>query len=110
MLYLSSECYMLLEKYKLKTNLVGINLPKDLIECNYNYLEERVIDRYEKMYEKLKEGINKLETNFRLAQGNALRTLNNIFRNYRRRVGTLANEPLSNYKYSKYEKQEKLLL
>lgn len=67
-------------------------------------------DRYQKMYDKLKEGLNKLHINFMIAQGNSLRTLNNIFRNYRRRVGTLANEPLSSLKYSKYDRQEKLIL
>ena len=67
-------------------------------------------DRYQKMYDKLKEGLNKLHINFMIAQGNSLRTLNNIFRNYRRRVGTLANEPLSSLKYNKYDRQEKLIL
>lgn len=50
MLLTTSECYILLEKYKLKTNLVGINMPKDLIEDNYSFLEERMTDRYQKMY------------------------------------------------------------
>lgn len=96
---------MLLERYKLRTNLVGANLEKDLIEGSYSYLEERITARYERLFERLKEGVEKLEVSFRLAQGNALRTLNNIFRNYRRRVGTLANEPLSSLKYSRYERQ-----
>lgn len=54
------------------------------------------------MYEKLKEGLNKLQTQFALAQGNALRTLNNIIRNYRRRVGTFSNEPLNSFKYNRF--------
>jgi hypothetical protein len=58
----------------------------------------------------MKEAVAKLEVNFRIAQANSLRTLNNIFRNYRRRVGTLTNEPLSSLKYSRYERQEKMLL
>ena len=45
-----------------------------------------------------------------VAKASSLRTLNNIFRNYRRRVGTLSNEPLSNFKYNKFDKNEKLLL
>jgi hypothetical protein len=88
---ISSECYLLLEQYKLRANLVGVNLEKDLIEPSFAYLDERITDRYMRIFEKLKEGIAKLEVNFKLAQGNALRTLNNIFRNYRRRVGTLVN-------------------
>jgi hypothetical protein len=88
---ISSECYLLLEQYKLRANLVGVNLEKDLIEPSFAYLHERITDRYMRIFEKLKEGIAKLEVNFKLAQGNALRTLNNIFRNYRRRVGTLVN-------------------
>ena len=54
------------------------------------------------MYDKLKDGLNKLKAQFALAQGNALRTLNNIIRNYRRRVGTLSNEPLNNLKYNRF--------
>lgn len=41
-----SECYLLLEQYKLRANLVGINMEKELIEPSYTYLEERVTDRY----------------------------------------------------------------
>lgn len=63
-----------------------------------------------RLFEQIKEAVARLEVPFRLAQANALRTLNNIFRNYRRRVGTLANEPLSSLKYAKYDRQERLLL
>lgn len=45
-----------------------------------------------------------------MAKASNLRSLNNILRDYRRRVGTLANEPLSNFKYNKYDKYEKTLL
>ena len=31
-------------------------------------------------------------------------------RNYRRRVGTLTNEPLSNFKYNRFDRSEKMLL
>ena len=110
MISMSSQCYVLLEKYKLRTNLIAINTPKDLIDYNYKYLEERMIDRYDRIYESIKEGIGKLQANFVIAQASTLRTLNNIIRNYRRRVGTLSNEPLSNFKNNRYDKQEKMLL
>ncbi len=54
MISMSSQCYVLLEKYKLRTNLIAINTPKDLIDYNYKYLEERMIDRYDRIYESIK--------------------------------------------------------
>lgn len=48
---------MLLEKYKLKTNLVGINADKDVIDYAYDSYEGRIMDKYDKIYDSLKEGI-----------------------------------------------------
>jgi hypothetical protein len=55
-----SECYLLLEQYKLRTNLVGVNMEKELIEPSYAYLEERITDRYSQLFEKLKETVARL--------------------------------------------------
>ncbi len=55
-----SECYLLLEQYKLRANLVGINMEKELIEPSYTYLEERVTDRYAVLFQKIKEEVSKL--------------------------------------------------
>ena len=50
-----------------------------------------MIDRYEILYEQLIKGLQSLQKNFKIAQATHLRTLNNIMRNYRRRVGLLGN-------------------
>jgi len=55
-----SECYLLLEQYKLRANLVGINMEKELIEPSYTYLEERVTDRYAVLFQKIQEEVSKL--------------------------------------------------
>lgn len=33
------DCYLLLEQYKLRTNLVGANVEKDLLEGTYSFLQ-----------------------------------------------------------------------
>jgi len=57
------------------------------------------------IYDQLEEAIHNLHKNFVIAQANSIRSLNNIIKNYRRRVGTINNEPLSAYKYKKYDKK-----
>lgn len=107
---MAAECFILFEKYRLKTNVIGINVEKDiLLEC-YAELEGRMIDRYDQLYEQMQQGLQSLEKNFKLAKASHLRTLNNIMRNYRRRVGTLGNEPLSSFKYNRFDRSEKMLL
>jgi hypothetical protein len=67
-------------------------------------------ERYTRIYDQLQAGLKNLHKNFIIAQANSLRTVNNIIRNYRRRVGLLSNDPLSNFKYGRYDKNEKMLL
>jgi len=67
-------------------------------------------ERYTYIYDQLQAALKNLNKHFVIAQANSLRTLNNIIRNYRRRVGLFSNEPLSNFKYNKHEKNEKMLL
>jgi len=52
----------------------------------------------------LLQGLKNLHKNFLVAKGNALRAANNVFCNYRKRVGLLSNDPLSSLKYNKYDK------
>ena len=80
-----------------------------VLDCYYE-LEGRMIDRYQFLYEQLQSGLAGLEKNFKIAQATHLRTLNNIMRNYRKRVGTLGNEPLSTFKYNRFDKYERILL
>lgn len=62
------------------------------------------------IYDDIESAIHDLYKNFIIAQANSLRSLNNIIRNYRRKVGTLNNEPLASFKYKKYDKKEQILL
>jgi len=50
-----------------------------------------MLERYDMLFEQLQKAINNLEINFKIAKATHLRSLNNIMRNYRRRVGTVNN-------------------
>ena len=63
-----------------------------------------MLERYDLLFEELQEAINKLENNFKIAKATHLRSLNNIMRNYRRRVGTINNEPMANFKYNRFDR------
>ena len=43
----------MLEKYKLKTNVIGINLERDIFGFAYEELERRATDRYMDLFDDL---------------------------------------------------------
>ena len=69
-----------------------------------------MLERYDTLFEHLQKGFKKLETNFTLAKATHLRTLNNIIRNYRRRVGLAGHEAVASLKYNRFDREEKILL
>ncbi len=51
---LASECLLDLERYKLKVNLIGINLRKEDYMFKYDYLTKKINKKYAFITERLK--------------------------------------------------------
>lgn len=67
----------------------------------YNYYNDRCEKRLQDSFDKIVELIKVFEKNYNYLKGLELRTLNNLFFNYRVKMDLVANEP-TDFNYVKF--------